>query len=304
MEEKDTPGGLTEAAQAVYDEACRRRKEEVDAHARGGRAPVGSRLRVIGNADVLDDPDWQDFPTDLLTSAGQCAPVVVGGDDKSEAIDVFVHTPFRSDTEDGSRNSSSLGVQLVIRAGNCERRFLLLGDLEYQQVEAFVEKSVAKGNEDRLRWDVLLAPHHGSRNAVRKKDGDNWADAAAAKYLEHFAEEGAIVVVSSRAFEDISGDDTDPPHEDAKKTYARIVGSDKVLLTSDYATGSDSDPLTVEVGDGICGQVNPPPGSVSEGAKKLALGLGLAAAGVAAAVAAGRVRRGDKKTGPGDKPFA
>ena len=205
---------------------------------------------------------------------------------------MFVHTPFRSDNEDGSRNSSSLGVQLVLRGGACERRFLLLGDLEYQQIEAFVEKSVAKGNDDRLRWDVLLTPHHGSRNTVRRRDGDDWVDADAAKQLGSFAEEGAVVMVSAHALEDVSGNDTDPPHVDAKKAYASMVGNDNVLLTSDYAAGSGSDQLTIEVGDGVCGQVNPPPGRGGESAKKLALGLGLAAAAVAGAVAAGHVRHG------------
>ena len=55
--------------------------------------------------------------------------------------------------------------------------------------------------------------------------------------------------------EDVSGNDTDPPHVDAKKAYASMVGNDNVLLTSDYAAGSGSDPLTIEVGDGVCGQV-------------------------------------------------
>lgn len=304
VEEKDEPGGLTEAGQAVYDEACRRRKAEIDAHANGRRAPVGSRLRVIGNADVLDDPDWRGFPTELLTSAGQHVPVVVGDEDKSKAVEVFIHTPFRSDTHDGSRNSSSLGVQLTLKAGGCERRFLLLGDLEHQQVEAFVEKSMARGNDDRLLWEVLLAPHHGSRHAIRRKDGERWVDAEAAKYLADFAQEGAVVVVSARAVEDVAGEDTDPPHADALKTYAGMIDDDSVLLTSDYAVGSDSDPLTIEVGEGVCGQVNPPPSRGGEGVKKVAVGLGLAAAAVAGAVAAGRARRGDRRTGPGDKPFA
>ena len=103
---------------------------------------------------------------------------------------------------------------------------------------------------------------------------------------------------AAHALEDVSGNDTDPPHVDAKKAYASMVGNDNVLLTSDYAAGSGSDPLTIEVGDGVCGQVNPPPGRGGESAKKLALGLGLAAAAVAGAVAAGRVRRGDKRTHP------
>ena len=173
VEEKDSPGGLTDVARPSMTRPAgvARRRWTPTPEDDGPRC---SRLRVIGrHADVLDDPDWRAFPVDLLTSAGQLVPVVVGDDDKSEAVEVFVHTPFRSDNEDGSRNSSSLGVQLVLRGGACERRFLLLGDLEYQQIEAFVEKSVAKGNDNRLRWDVLLTPHHGSINAVRRRDGDD-----------------------------------------------------------------------------------------------------------------------------------
>lgn len=304
VEHKADSGGLTDAAEAVYGEACRRRKAEIEAHARGRRAAVGSRLRVIGNADVLNDPDWRDFPTDLLTSAGQYVPVIVGNADKVDVVEVFVHTPFRSDTHDGSRNSSSLGVQLTLKGGDCQKKFLLLGDLEYQQIEAFVEKSMDRRNDERLHWDVLLAPHHGSRNAIRRRDGDEWVDAIAAEHLKRYAEDGAIVVVSSRSLKEVQGDDSDPPHKDAQEGYARIVGDEEnVLFTSDYAVGSASDPLTVEVGDGVCGQVNSPPPGGGEGVGKAVL-VGAAALGVAAALAAGRARRGDRQTGPGDKPFA
>lgn len=242
-------GDLTEVGQAVYDEACRRRGEEIDAAAAGVRAAAGDRLRVIGNADLLDDESWKDFPAELLTSAGQFV-AAVNAEDRSDDVAVFVHTPFRSDTEDGSRNSSSLGVQIEFKSGNaCGKRLLVLGDLEHAQIEAFVGKTEHAGNDERLWWDLLLAPHHCSRNAVRRKDGDEWVNADAAEDLRRYAADDALVVVSARSFDDISADDTDPPHTDARDVYESIVGVDAIYYTSDYANGSDSDPLTVSWDD-------------------------------------------------------
>ncbi len=249
--------GLTEVGQAVYDEACRRRDAETDAAGIGSRAGAGDRLRIIGNADLLDAEDWKDFPPELLTSAGQLVPTI-NDVDRSDDVTVFVHTPFRSDTEDGSRNSSSMGIQVDLRSdGETGQRLLLLGDLEYEQIEAFVAKTEAAGNEDYLWWDLLLAPHHCSRNAIRRKDGEDWVDAQAADDLSRYAADDAVVVVSARSFDDISDDDTDPPHTDARDVYENMVGADAMSYTADYADGSDSDPLvvtwdddgTVEVGE-------------------------------------------------------
>ena len=126
---------------------------------------------------------------------------------------------------------------------------LLLGDLEHEQIEAFVSQTEENGNEDYLTWDVLLAPHHCSRNAVRTKDGDDWVDAQSADDLERYAADNAIVVVSARSFEDIDDSDTDPPHVDAREVYEGIVGAEAVHTTSDYANGSDSEPLTITLDD-------------------------------------------------------
>lgn len=228
-------GELTEVGQAVYEEACRRREEEIEAATLGRRSGQGDRLRVIGNADLLNADDWQDFPRELLTSAGQLV-ATINVEDRSDDIAVFVHTPFRSDTEDGSRNSSSLGVQIEFKSGDqAGKRILLLGDLEYAQIEAFVDKTEQAGNQEQLWWDLLLAPHHCSRNAVRRKDGEDWIDADAADDLGAYADDGAVVVVSARSFEGISEEDTDPPHTDARDVYENIVGEDSIYYTSDYA---------------------------------------------------------------------
>lgn len=251
IEEKSD--GLTEDGQDVYDEACRRRAAEVAAHARGQRAAPGMRLRIIGNADVLDDPDWSDFPTDLLTSAGQYVPCV-NDEDVSDRAEFFVHTPFHEDTEDGDRNSSSLGMQVTLKDGDCEQRYLLLGDLCYTEIEAFFEKSEQRNNDDRLYWDVLLAPHHGSKNAVMRKEGDDWVDADAVDYLTDYKGPAANVVVSSRLIGDVSDGDTDPPHQEALDIYEDMVGSANVLYSGNSADGSDSDPVVLLATASDCGE--------------------------------------------------
>lgn len=243
---------LTEAGRDVYREACRRRDREIEAAAEGLRAQAGDRLRIIGYHDLLDDDDWKGFPEGLLTIPGNLIPHV-NTLDMSDKIELFVHTPFQADTDDGSRNSTSLGLQVTLINGTCRQRFLLLGDLEYEQVEAFFERSMQK-NADRLEWDFLLAPHHGSRNAIRCQDGDKWVDAVAYKYLTDYRAKSSVIIVSSRSFKEISGGDTNPPHQDARDAYERMVGKANVWWTADVATGTESDPITVVAEEGRCGE--------------------------------------------------
>ena len=248
VEDKDKEGGLTEAGQAVYDEACRRRQAEIEAHAEGKRAKAGDRLRIIGYHDVIENDEWEGFPDDLVTVPGNLIPDV-NTLDLSDKIELFVHTPFKDDCDDGSRNSSTLGLQITLIDGDDKARFLLLGDLEYEQIEAFYDRSAAK-NADRLEWDLLLAPHHCSRNAICRQDGDVWVDADAYTDLKDSAAAHAVVVVSSRSFDDIKGKDTNPPHEDARTAYERMVGKENVCWTADNAKGTDSDPVTFTVTEG------------------------------------------------------
>lgn len=283
---------LTEAGQAVYKEACRRRDAEIAAANAGkARADDGDRLKIIGYASLLQErADWSGFPEALLAVAGDRVEMV-NEQDVGDRCEIFVHTPYRSDTEGPDRNSSSLGMHVTLKSGDCRQRFMLLGDLCYSEIEAFVEKTEERENTDALEWDVLLAPHHGSRNAVRREDGDAWVDADAAGYLKKYSLGDAKVVISSRAFEDVGDDDTDPPHEDARSVYVDMVGSDNVLLTADYADGSDSEPLTILVEEGSCGQLRE---TKAERMKKV----------TTANIARDDVRRGDRTTSRGDQGFA
>jgi beta-lactamase superfamily II metal-dependent hydrolase len=244
--------GLTAEGQLVYDEAKRRRDAEIAAAP--NRAAAGNRLRIIGREDLLEDADWKAFPLGLVTRAGQTVPCV-NDIDMSDVIEVFVHTPFREPEGDDSRNSSCLGLRVTLKEGDCERRFLLLGDLDYKKIEAFIAKSLERDNEDQLPWDFLLAPHHGSRNAIMRKDeNDKWVKADAYFDLEEYKAEGAVVIVSSRAIDSVSDDDTDPPHQEALDCYEGLVGKDNLYLTAEYAKGNDSEPLTIVVSSESCGE--------------------------------------------------
>jgi beta-lactamase superfamily II metal-dependent hydrolase len=281
---------LTDAGREVYEEACRRRDCEIEAIARGRRAQPGDRLRIIGYHDLLEDDDWKGFPDSLLTIPGNLIPEV-NTKDMSDKIELFVHTPFQADTEDGSRNSTSLGLQVTLIDGTCRRRFLLLGDLEYQQIEAFFERS-AKENSDRLWWDFLLAPHHGSRNAIRRQEDGKWVDADAYTCFKDYRAEGAVVIVSSRSFDEISGDDTNPPHKDAKDAYERMVGKANVWWTADVASGTESDPITVTVEEGRCG------------ARRVSTEVWKHKMASLQVPTRATIRPGDRGTGTGDREFA
>jgi beta-lactamase superfamily II metal-dependent hydrolase len=283
---------LTEIGALVYEEAKRRRKAEIAARASGaGRAAPGDRLRIIGRHELLDDEDWKGFPEDLVTRAGEFVPEI-NGEVRSDVIEVFVHTPFHEDTGEGSRNSSCLGARVTLKDGDCQQRFLLLGDLEHKQVEAFVEKSEARNNSNQLPWDYLLAPHHGSRNAIMCQDNGEWVKAAAFEYLRKYVAEEATIIVSARAVDDKSDDDTDPPHEDALACYREIVGVDRLLLTADWANGTDSDPVTIDVTRDSCGACRE-----SKAAWK-------ARVRTVAALSGAAIRPGDSRGASGDQEFA
>ncbi len=292
VEDKDSDEGLTTEGQMVYDEAKRRRDAEIKAAKAGKRAAPGDRLRIIGREDLLGDDHWKDFPLELVTRAGSLVPSI-DGEDRSDLIEVFIHTPFREPDGDDDRNSSSLGMRVTLKDADCEKRFLILGDLDHKKVEAFVQKTIARGNEDYLPWDFLLAPHHGSRKAIMKEEGDSWVKAEAYFSLEEHMGDGAQIIISARSLDDISDGNSDPPHEDAIRAYKDMAGKDNVVLTADYAKGNDSEPITIEVTSAACGERR-------ESKRAFAARIG----SMTKLAGATRIRRGDSQGATGDQEFA
>ena len=256
---------LTDLGEELLAEAKRRRDEEVRAAAAGKRAARGDRLQIVGYADVLKTEGWQEFPEELLTVPGHEINLL-DGEDHSSNIELFVQSPFRDDTESGERNDSCLGLHVTMKDSGIEKKYLLLGDLEHSTIEAIFEISIASGNEDRLEWDVLIAPHHCSRHAVRTQSADeweDWIDAPAADYLGQHNRPDAVVLVSSDGnYTPASTKGANPPHSDARAVYEGIVGKSSLYNTHDEAKGEDSYPVSI----GMDGKNKPTP---EERAKRL-----------------------------------
>lgn len=281
---------LTDLGKLLLTEAERRRDAEITAAARGARAARGDRLQLVGYADVLETKGWQHFPRHLLTVPGNTIGLL-DGDDHSESVELFVHSPFRDNTESGDRNDSCLGLHVTMKTGGqSAQKLLLLGDLEHETIEAIFETSIANGNEDRLDWDVLVGPHHGSRHAVRTASGQRWIDAQAARYLDAYHRHGAAVIVSSNG--EYTGPGTkgaNPPHSDARLVYERIVGRDYLYHTHHEARGKNSSPITVDAQLGS---------STLSAAARAALLSGIATS------AGTPLRPGDREIGGTDREFA
>lgn len=282
---------LTDLGEELLAEAKRRRDAEVSADAAGKRAARGDRLQIVGYADVLETEGWQEFPEDLLTVPGHEIGLL-DGEDHSSSIEMFVQSPFRDDTESGDRNDSCLGLHVTMRDSGIDKKFLLLGDLEHSTIEAVFETSIANGNEDRLEWDVLIAPHHCSRHAVRTQTADkwkDWTDAPAADYLDQYKRPDAVILVSSNGdYTPPSTKGANPPHSDARAVYERIVGTSSLYNTHHEANGEDSYPVSI----GLDGNNMPTP---EDRAKRLS---------EAAASLGATLRSGDRQIRGADRKFA
>lgn len=282
---------LTALGEELLAEATRRRDAEVRAAAAGKRAARGDRLQIVGYADVLKTEGWQEFPEELLTVPGHEIDLI-DGEDHSSSIELFVQSPFREETESGERNDSCLGLHVTMKDDGIERKYLLLGDLEHSTIEAVFERSIASGNEDRLEWDVLIAPHHCSRHAVRTQSADeweDWIDAPAADYLGQFKRPDAVILVSSNGdYTPASTKGANPPHSDARAVYQGIVGKTSLYDTHHEAKGEDSYPVSI----GMDGGNMPTPGERAKRLSAAATGLGAT------------LRSGDRKIRGADRKFA
>ena len=227
---------LCDDAEAFKKEAGRRVKKTIEA--KGDPGP-GNRVRVFGYSDLLEEDDFNDFPTDRLTVPGN-EVTVIDEKDVSEKFRAFVHAPFKDD-DAGDRNDTSLGMQISLYTRNQKLRALLLGDLSYPIIKRIFKVS----EKDDLAWNVLLAPHHCSKAVMYWKDeGDN--EEKLKKHIVDEMEEVSLepnrVVSSSNPVPSSNKHGDNPPHAKAKTQYETITES--FLCTMDQ-----DEPIVAELDD-------------------------------------------------------
>lgn len=240
---EDLMGELSEDAEAVAEEASRR----VEVARREGTATAsGDRIRIIGSDELLDEEEYEGLPREFL-STPRDEVSRVDGHELAGSFTAFIHAPFKDDAAGDERNETSLAMQVTLSTQDCIQRVLLLGDLGAPTIKKVIEVSEANDNGDKLDWDIMVAAHHCSHHAMNSCDnGEHTLETRVLEGLDAHAHSGAKVVASCQTFDDT---EEGPPHQDARKHYEDIVGTEGFLATCEHAPK----PIVFAVGDGECG---------------------------------------------------
>lgn len=218
-EYEDADAVICADARAFQEEAERRVQATRAAVGRGERPASGDRILVVGYDTDREQHAYADLPDEYLTGPGHLV-TTLDGEDMVGVFEAFIHAPFADDCA-AARNETSLALQVTLKdpAGSAGS-VLLLGDLAHDTIMKIVTYSEEHGREDRLVWDVLLAPHHCSQH-VMYRDGELQQDILDA--FERHAREDAVIVASSMPVPGRNDPGDNPPHAKAKARYLQIV---------------------------------------------------------------------------------
>lgn len=238
--EYEEKADLCEDAEAFHEEAMRRVKATIEA---GGDPGSGNRIRIIGYDDLLEEEDFEGFPSEFLSVPGN-AITVVDSEGVADNFEAFVHAPFKDDSH-GERNDCSIALQVTLKSGNGAGRVLLMGDLQYPVIREIFDRS----DEDTLKWNVLLAPHHCSKSVMYWKDDGEEEETLKTDIVRdmgNVALDPGYVVSSSEPVPDSNEPGDNPPHALAKIQYESIV-TDEFLCTHEHPDEADPKPIVFEV---------------------------------------------------------
>ena len=230
-EYQDADAVICDDARAFQEEAERRVLATRAAAARGEKPESGDRILVVGYDSDREQHAYADLPDEYLTGPGHLV-TSLDGEDMSAVFEAFIHAPFAGDCA-AARNETSLALQVTLRdPAGADARILLLGDLAHDTIMKIISYSEAHQREERLAWDILLAPHHCSKH-VMYRDGELQQDILDA--FERHARDHAVIVASSMPVPASNDAGDNPPHAKAKARYLQIVdGEDQFICTQEW----------------------------------------------------------------------
>ena len=250
---------LCDDAKAFEKEVTRRMEMMIE---NDGDVESGDRVRIIGYDTLLEEDDYEGFPDEKLTIPGN-EITELDGTDHSDSFRAFVHAPFKDDSS-GERNDASLGLQVSLTNGTETIRALLLGDLCYPTIKRIFDVS----DEDDLKWNILLAPHHCSKSIMYWKDEDDEEETLRQDILDQIegaAQESGYIVASSEPIPASNEKGDNPPHAKAKERYEEIAPSG-FFCTQENPSEEKPEPIIFALGeDGL-------ESSLSESAKSMRAG--------------------------------
>ena len=235
-------------AKVIRREAQRRKKlyDNNDS----SRNNDGNRLIIVGydGEEKLDNiPHY--YPGDTVdTISGK----------KKDTFSFFVHAPLKSDLVTGRAEKDKNTTSIVVQARFKNRpydddfvaRILMGGDADHYNWEKILEKSEKNGNQEALKWDIFLAPHHCSWTYFNDvpygaKESNKTPKKYSVGIIKEYHLKGGMVIASSKLIKD---NDDNPPHFKAKEVYVENIDSkDDFISLAESPKPSQPEPVIFEI---------------------------------------------------------
>lgn len=214
--------GVSGEAEAVRAEARRRINLWKDKKA--GYNKAGNLVKVIGENTTLDSYKEIQFKaeSDISTFAGQDSAYLTA------RIIGPTNEMSKKATDDNNPNLSSIVMQLQFSStanGYIDSLVILAGDSEYP----VIEDAINNRDEEDLKWDLLLAPHHCSWSFFNDTDNKDEVQQTTTDFL-NLANTNAYIVASCDKIKD---EEPNPPHYEAMVEYKDYVVEDHFIELAD-----------------------------------------------------------------------
>lgn len=242
-----TPRGLkndlSAPAEDVRKEAKRRRKlYDEDADFKGSK---GNYLRIIGyDKDKEFDSRYCYVPGKLVTTVHETS---------LSWLEIFVHAPFKEDVETSKKYDDKNATSVVVQFGfkidgytGYKSRVLMGGDAEHEIWQHILDNNT---DEEKLKWNIFLAPHHCSWSFFNEPDNKKEIKPSAEAILDKQIGNYAHIIASSN---EIKNDNNNPPCYEAKQQYVKKLksGSSHFLNTATHSkVGSIPQPIVFKINE-------------------------------------------------------
>jgi len=240
---------ISENSSAIFLKKEVERRRDLHKNNKSEKDNRGNRLVLVGS-DV--DDNFKNVPQHY---PGREYKSINGN--AIDGFSFFIHAPLKQSIIEGNAKSDRNATSIVYQArfyNNNEIvcRAIFGGDADHYRWAKIKGITEEKGNQDALKWDIFLAPHHCSWtffNDTPYKDKDKNIDNSEPQQTSldilNYHNQGAWVVASSKEVKD---DNDNPPHYPAKKEYVAKVGENKFKNTAKYYS-EFKEPILFEIED-------------------------------------------------------
>lgn len=232
-------------AKAIKKEAERRRQLWLENDFNSNNS--GNRIRIIG---YNNGERYQSVPNSV---PGEIIMEINGK--FFHDFRLFVHAPFKkhviSSTAAEDKNFRSIIMQAAFKEQTTDLTwsfFLFGGDADHYIWAEVLKQTTRHQNEDKLSWDILLAPHHCSWTFFNDVPYDAYEEnkipRASTLQILDYQGSNAKIIASCKT---IKNNDDNPPHFPAKQQYINKINGNNFLNTAVEPNEKEPLPIVFEV---------------------------------------------------------